>query len=94
MDKNRTQYFYGDAGFSKFFRRSIDNPSTTVSTLSEYARTATGQVRNINFDQQQVTGNIGDVVTIGDISIDGTAPNITMSKDGVMRAVFGANPSA
>jgi len=89
---DRSQYFYGDAGFSKFLVRSIGNPGQPARTLTEYARTATQQTRNVNFDQQQITGNMSGAIDIGGIRIDGTAPNITMSKDDVVRAIFGAAP--
>ena len=86
MDK---QYDYQQAGFSRFFRRSID--SGVAPSLSAMSRTATQQTRNINFDQQQVTGNMSGVMRVGTINIDGQRSHITISDDNTIRAVFGAD---
>lgn len=64
---------YVDAGFSRFFRRSIDNPLIPVNTLSAYARTAQQYKRDINFDNQPVAGQMADVARFGQgVIVDGS----------------------
>ncbi len=83
MDRHGKQdYNYGDAGFSRFFRRSIDNPAVPVANLSEYARTATQQAREINFTQSAVSGAMAGVTQIGTkISLDGIEGRISLFDD-------------
>lgn len=72
-------YTYVDAGFSAFMRRSIDNPERPVTSLKDYARTAQQQTRALNFDQAQVSGNIGDILKVGKgIQLDGNVGRISI----------------
>lgn len=90
MDRNREQYFYGDAGFSRFFRRSIDNPRQQVNNLADFARLATGNTREINFDQQQVSGNMSGTMTLDKIELNGQVGYMAISDDrGEVRAYMG-----
>ena len=59
---------YTGAGFNRFFRRSIgSDPSTTsLRTLP-----STGGSRQLNFDNQQISGALGDILRLGRISLDG-----------------------
>lgn len=58
---------YESAGFNGFFRRSIgSNPTaTTLRALN------TRDNRQLNFDDQQVSGSLGDTLRIGVIYLDG-----------------------
>jgi hypothetical protein len=58
---------YESAGFNGFFRRSIgSNPNATT------LRDLNGRVsRSLNFDDQQVSGSLGDTLRIGVIYLDG-----------------------
>lgn len=76
-------YTYKDAGFSAFYRRSIGNPERAVTSLKDYARTATQQTRTINFDQQPVSGNLSGVTKVGEnIKLDGTRGRISVYDEG------------
>lgn len=61
-------YTYSEAGFNRFFRRGL-NSDMTARNLSTMARPTNNQV--INFDRQQVSGALGDLITIGKITLDG-----------------------
>lgn len=61
-------YTYQDAGFDAFMQRSLSSDPTPQS-LSEIAMLH--PQTNINYDQQQVSGNMGDVFKVGSITIDG-----------------------
>lgn len=62
------QHDYESAGFNGFFRRSIgSNP--TATTLR--ALNGRSQKRELNFDEQQVSGSLGDTLRIGVIYLDG-----------------------
>lgn len=77
--ENKEPYTYKDAGFSTFYRRSINNPERAVTSLKDYSRTATQQVREINFEQNQMSGQLADVVNVGDgIRLDGSMGRISI----------------
>lgn len=67
------RYDHANAGFNAFMQRSLSsNPD--VRTLSDI--TATNPQTNINFDQQQVSGSMGDKFSVGAILIDGVLVRI------------------
>lgn len=72
MDNRRNPpYTYKEAGFNGFMRRSIG--SSQASSLRQ-ASTDFRKVNNqtINFDQQQTSGALGDVIQVGQgVKIDG-----------------------
>lgn len=70
------EYTYAAAGFNRFFRRSIDSQS--ASTLSEAASFASSSSQEINFDQVQTRGSLGDIIQVGSITIDGTNGKISV----------------
>ena len=71
MPKNNRSLTYEDAGFNGFLRRTIaSNPS--VLTLAQMARSSTRQ-SNLNFDNMQVSGSLGDTLEVGRILIDGAS---------------------
>lgn len=88
---DRDDYTYQHSGFSRFFRRAIDNPANPVNSLKDLARGASQQHREINYDQQNVSGNMSGVMRVGTINIDGQKSHITISDDNTIRAVFGAD---
>lgn len=64
-------YSYIDAGFDSFLSRSIDG-------LAQVNLNSPGPAsRQISFDQAQLSGAIGDNIRVGNISINGSAGNIT-----------------
>lgn len=68
MDNNKNErYTYLSAGFNRFLNRSIN--STQSTTLSEI--TSSSPRREINFDQMQTSGSVGDKIQAGGIIIDG-----------------------
>ena len=74
-------YTYRDAGFSSFFTRSIGGMNQQ-SNLSAMAASISQNFRDINFDQQQITGTMGDTLTIGSsrssIVLDGNRTRISI----------------
>lgn len=74
---------YEDVGFNRFFRRSLGSADGAVSLRSLPANR-----RNINFDNQQVGGAMGDSFRAGTIVLDGKKGRIsifdeTMTTEGV-----------
>ena len=65
-------YSYSDAGFNGFFRRTlVSNPMASV--LGNSQRSAPNQ---LNFDQLQISGALGDKLRFGRIVIDGKTGRI------------------
>lgn len=82
MVQSEQPYSYRDAGFSSFLRRSIDNPRTPVSSLTDYARTAQQNSRSINFDNAPVSGQLSEVTKVGNsIVLDGKEGKISVVDD-------------
>lgn len=80
MDSNRTSpnakpYTYLTAGFNRFFSRSIGSESTSGNLL-QVANMAGS--RELNFDQTPTSGNLGDIIQVGGITIDGTKRRISI----------------
>lgn len=65
------EYNYLDAGFDPFLSRSIDD-SVQINLDSPGP-----PARQISFDQAQLSGAIGDSIRVGNITINGSAGNIT-----------------
>lgn len=77
--KTNNRYTYTDAGYSRFYRRSIDSPASSVASLRDLARTAQTQSRAINFDSVPLSGNMSGVMKIGDtIKLDGDKGRISI----------------
>lgn len=60
-------YTYANAGFDGFLSRSID--ASNSPNLGVLPPINTGQ--QLNYDQMQVTGALGDHLQIGNITLDG-----------------------
>lgn len=68
-------YTYLDAGFNRFFSRSIaSNPAN--STLLSMSNNSSRNM--LNFDQLQTGGSLGDKIQVGGITIDGTNRRIVI----------------
>ena len=71
MNNNpKDAYSYRDAGFNRFFRRTINSNPGAVNLSS--ASVGGGQ-NQLNFDNVQVSGSLGDTLTVGKITLDGKA---------------------
>ena len=68
MNDAAKDYTYRDAGFNRFFRRSINSNSGAVNLKSAGTGGGTNQ---LNFDNVQVSGSLGDTLKIGRITLDG-----------------------
>lgn len=69
-------YSYSDAGFNGFFRRTLtSNPSSQVLA-------SRGNSREMNFDDMQTSGRLGDKIIVGNIVIDGKKGAISVNDDG------------
>lgn len=70
---------YGSAGFDAFLNRSIDQTSGYYPTLNTIPAVNTGM--QLNYDQNQITGSLGDVLQIGGILIDGRNRKISIADE-------------
>ena len=69
-------YSYSDAGFNGFFRRTLSsNPGTQV--LASNSR----PTRQMNFDDLQISGALGDKLKIGSIVLDGKTGRISIQDE-------------
>ncbi len=65
-------YSYQDSGFDKFLSRSIDD-------LSQSNLSVGGPVsQSIAYDRNQVSGQLGDIIRIGSIQLDGRKGRISI----------------
>lgn len=70
MDRNnKFTNTYEDSGYNRFLIRSIASNSGS-RVLSDMSR-ARSQVSSLNFDNLQVSGSLGDTITVGRIELDG-----------------------
>lgn len=68
-------YNYSDAGFNTFMSRSIDQTSsgtTLANLLAAYNPFST------NMEQTQITGQLGQQINVGNITIDGVNSRISV----------------
>ena len=79
MQRNNKPYTYAEAGFNGFLRRSIGSKATTGS-LREMSRT-TAPPTQLNFDNMQVSGSLGDTLEIGRILLNGADGQIDLRAD-------------
>lgn len=81
MDRKQRPYNYGDAGYNRFLKRSIENNGVPTSNLSDVSRNVAAHSREINFEQSRVSGSMGDTARIGKINLDGTKGRISVYDD-------------
>ena len=79
MQRDNKPYTYVEAGFNGFLRRSIGSKATT-GTLREMSRT-TAPPTQLNFDNMQVSGSLGDTLEIGRILLNGADGQIDLRAD-------------
>lgn len=79
------RYDYSMAGFDPFLSRSID-ATMGQSGLGQNVPSAS---RAMAFDRQQTTGMLGDVFTVGNITINGAEGTITVSDGENVRVLIG-----
>lgn len=68
-------YTYLDAGFNRFFSRSISSNPANGSLL---AMSNGAGSNTLNFDQMRTSGNLGDKIQVGGVIIDGTNRRIAI----------------
>lgn len=66
-DQDNQKHTYREVGFNRFFRRSITSNPNAINLRS----LGGGNTRQLNFDNAQVSGSLGDVLRIGRILLDG-----------------------
>lgn len=74
-DNFNDDYDYSNSGFNSFMDRSIDqsaNGTTLANLIASYNPFAT------NMEQTQITGQLGQQINIGSISIDGVNSRISV----------------
>lgn len=72
---------YGNVGFDAFLSRSIDLSGLGYyPTLNTIPAINTGM--QVNYDQNQISGALGDSLRIGNIAIDGANGRISIYDDG------------
>ena len=69
-------YDYTDSGFDSFLSRSVDDvPQVNLDSQGP-------QTTQIRYDSAQVTGKLGDTLTLGNIKLDGVAGRISIFDGG------------
>lgn len=68
-------YTYLEAGFNKFFDRSL-NSNVNVNSLRQMSTTAGS--RMINFDTYTTSGSLGDKIQVNRVIIDGANGRIVI----------------
>lgn len=78
MSADQKKLSYEDAGYNRFFRRTIaSNPTET--TLSNVGKNRSFQNQELKFDQRQTSGSLGDIVRVGEsIELNGPAERISL----------------
>lgn len=72
MKDDRSDYNYTSAGFDAFLSRSIDNVSQINLDSGGY------QSQQVRYDHSQISGMLGDKLTVGNIILDGTIGRISI----------------
>ena len=67
MNNDNKQHTYKEVGFNRFFRRSLNSDPNVVNLKSMGG----GGSRQLNFDNAQVSGSLGDILRIGRILLNG-----------------------
>jgi len=75
---------YEDLGFNKFLERQISSQNSDTQQGQVYAASS-----NINFDDAQTSGSLGDIIQVGNIKIDGSNGRIEMTEDGDVVLLIG-----
>jgi hypothetical protein len=71
---NKRVHDYESAGFNGFFRRSLgSHPDAT--TLRQLNTRAT---RSLNFDDQQISGSLGDTLRVGAVTVEGKVGRVVV----------------
>lgn len=74
MDNRENPYTYEDSGYNSFMSRGLGAvPATNLRHLS-------GSLprKELNFDQFQTSGNLGDKIQVGGIILDGSNRRIVI----------------
>ena len=75
MDERNKIHDYESAGFNRFFRRTLSSDVFTTSLRTVPRRNNSGQ---LNFDNQQISGALGDALSLGRIRLDGKTGRISV----------------
>lgn len=78
QDANDEKYTYISAGFDRFFKRSIFGSYGFSLGESENTGGQTASSNQLNYDSSSITGSLGDLLTVGNILIDGVNGNIDL----------------
>ena len=80
-------YNYSDSGLDSFMSRSIDGVS--APNLDRLILNMPLWARQLPYDTVQTTGQLGDNLTLGNITIDGVAGRISVSDGTNTRVIIG-----
>lgn len=71
---------YTGSGYNSYLTKSIDLGTQTVADQSTATLSSAGQYSDnaINYDSSTVTGALGDILQIGNITIDGSIGRIAV----------------
>lgn len=67
----QTEYNYESSGFGPFLTRPLGSERGIRNST----------VKQVNFDQNQITGSLGDVFRVGKINLDGSNGRISIYDD-------------
>lgn len=76
------EYNYENSGFGPFLTRP----------LGSEGRMESPPMRQLNFDQQQISGSLGDSFRFGNVTIDGVSGRITVNDGNHQRVFIGSLP--
>lgn len=71
-------FTYQDAGFNRFFRRTLTSNPQAASLRSSGGAVSSNQ---LNFDELQVSGSVGDTLKVGLISLQGKIGRISLNDE-------------
>lgn len=74
-DEQGNKHDYESAGFNRFFRRTLSSDVFTTSLRTVPRRSNSNQ---LNFDTQQISGAMGDALSLGRIRLDGKTGRISV----------------
>ena len=78
MASTAKPFTYQDAGFNRFFRRTLTSNPQAASLRSSGGAVSSNQ---LNFDELQVSGSLGDILKVGRIALDGKIGRLSVADE-------------
>lgn len=90
MKNAQNEVSYEDAGYNRFFRRTLSS-NATETNLKNLGANRQYQPQDLNFDGRQTSGSLGDIFRVGQqIEINGPRVGVIVKDiEGVDVGIFG-----